>query len=474
MLERLKSLLPTKEGTLPQVSRANGITFPVDDVVPASDSLWLGTLGESLEIRGDASILIMPDRGLPALAPEGYSAKPGVGEPRRPRRESMASLSGSTPVARQLAKKQTFLHPLIEAVHLAFSEHRPLALSPDCIWLTIVQGFGHHVNENAEALRTRIVRHEGKKELSVPTKSLEPSHWPELISQFSAQIKENSDPVLHEALLCDFTTTTPTIKTACEVALMDTYQRYFAYKIMCVCGIPKITLEGTADDWQRMRDRIEVLATYDLEWWTSRLAPILDQFVATANGNPDRAFWQAIYKPRKFYVTETATGWIADLFPYLFSNPRAHLGEGRGLCDSPTQRRNAILNTERVNWLPVSRTAPIDAAVPRNDEATSPRPSIQEGQRKNVSFSEFFGTGKSLPRPNPDVPLPVAGVNLKSFPSGLSRAPIKVEFLNGSKEEVFLTGGFLGVSQRPEDNALSPIISWAVVKKELGGPTRDL
>ncbi|MGP0018597.1 MAG: DUF4419 domain-containing protein [Candidatus Sulfotelmatobacter sp.] len=421
-------LPPASPQAVPSGSRATGITFPVDDVVAAPDALWLGTLGESLEIRGDATILIMPDRGLPALAPEGYSQKPVLGEPRKPRRMFMRPSSGSASVARQLAKRQVFHHPLIEAVHLAFSEHRPLALSPDSIWLTIVQGFGHHVHENAEALRGRIVGHEGKKELSVETRSLEPSRWPELISQLSGKIKENSDPVLHETLLCDFTTTTPAVRTACEVALMDTYQRYFDYGMRCICGIPKVTLEGTPEDWQRMRDRIEVLATYDLDWWTSRLAPILDQFIATATGNPDRAFWQAIYKPQKFYAMEMATGWIADLFPYLFSAPPRQAGDvspdarGRGLRDSPAQRRNLMLNAERVNWLP--------AALPAAHGA----------------------------------PARFVGVNLKSFPSGLSRAPVKIEFPGGSKQKVFLTAGFLGVSQSPEDNTLSPIISWAVVQ----------
>jgi hypothetical protein len=449
-----------------KVRHSTGITFPVDDVAPASDSLWLGTLGESLEIRGDASILIMPDRDVPALAPEGYSEKPAVGEPRKPLRVSMRHLDGSSSISSQVAKRQTFLHPLIQAVHIAFSEHRPLSISPDCIWLTIVQGFGHHVQENAEALRSRIVRHDGKKELWVKTESLNPSLWPSFISEFSAQIKENSDPVLHETLLCEFSTTTPTIRTACEVALMDTYQRYFDYAMMCVCGIPKITLEGTPDDWQRMRDRIEVLATYDLDWWTSRLAPILDQFIATAKGSPDRAFWQAIYKPQKFYVTEMATGWIADLFPYLFTAPNRQPsldGGGRGLCDSPAQRRNPILNGERINWLPACSHHAWPIA--KEPVAANPPRSIKpESSRKELTFTKFF-EGKIAPSPNPSSPLQVPGVDLKSFPSGLSRAPVKIQFPDRTRKEVLFTGGFFGVSQRPEDNGLSPIISWAVVEK---------
>ena len=34
-----------------------GVTFSVDDVVPASDPLWQGSLAENTEIRADAKIL---------------------------------------------------------------------------------------------------------------------------------------------------------------------------------------------------------------------------------------------------------------------------------------------------------------------------------------------------------------------------------------------------------------------------------
>ena len=49
-----------------------GVTFSVDDVVPASDPLWQGSMAESTEIRVDGNVLVMPDGQAPALAPEGY------------------------------------------------------------------------------------------------------------------------------------------------------------------------------------------------------------------------------------------------------------------------------------------------------------------------------------------------------------------------------------------------------------------
>jgi len=297
------------------------------------------------------------------------------------------------------------MNPLIEAVHLAFSQHRPLILSPDSIWLTIVQGFGHHVHENAENLRDRIVRHQGKKALVVFAASLARDQWPLLISQFSSMIHANSDAVLYETLMCDFSTTTPTIRTASEVALMDVYERYFEYIISCVCGTPQNTLQGTPEDRQRMRDRVEVLATYDLQWWISRLIPILDEFVATAKGRPNRDFWQAVYKPKQAYGAEVATGWITDLFPYL--------------GDPPTRRKNNLLEKARIDWV------------------------------YPASSQRMFATG----------------ISPKQFPSGLSRAPVKVKLPGNSEQEVDLLGGFFGVGQNPKDNALFPVISWALTEK---------
>jgi hypothetical protein len=272
----LAKILPTRSGS-------TGITFAVDVVEPTKYEFPLTTLLDNVEMRGGSPVLALPDQNLRSVVPDGY------------------------PKMRDRLDFHRFLNPFVEAVHLAFSYHRPLVLTPDAIWLAIVQGFGHHVKKHAEELRGRIVRHEGQKELRVAIPSLAPKAWPALIEAFSAMIRENSDPVLYETLLCDFSTTTSNIRLAKEVALMDAYQRYFSYIGTFICGIPAITLEGNTNDWQRIRDRIGVLATYGLEWWTSRLAPILDEFVSTANGEPDLEFWKAIYKPRK----TTAQSWPA-------------------------------------------------------------------------------------------------------------------------------------------------------------------
>ena len=55
----------------------------------------------------------------------------------------------------------------IQACELAWAKHYPLKIDPSHIWLCITQGVALHVEQNAEKLREKWVKHEGKKKLIV-------------------------------------------------------------------------------------------------------------------------------------------------------------------------------------------------------------------------------------------------------------------------------------------------------------------
>ena len=389
--------------TIKQKIRAN--TFSVDDVAPACRPIWTEPLSDSVAKRFMRKVLFLPDSAKPvtnALYDDLLSLSPSL------KRSALAS--PDTVVSRR--------NPLIDAVGIAFSQHRPLTLSPDCIWLVIEQGFAHHVIENAETLRHRLVRHDGSREITSNISELSLAAFEGAIADISAQIREASDPVLHETLICDFSTTTPAIRTASEIALMDCYSSYFTYAMNCVCGIPKITVTGSVEDWQRIRERVEVLETYRLRWWVRRLRPILDEFIRTVEGTPNLQFWQAIYKPKEAYATTTVTGWIADLFPYLGNSPR--------------RRRNHVFKYEREDW-----------AIP-----------VEHGVN-SVVFGEP-GAGR--------------GAGIDSFPFGLASVPVKLLLRNEAKGSFDLVGGFLAVEQNAKSLSLSPLIGWSVAERAPATP----
>ena len=208
---------------------------------------------------------------------------------------------------------------LLEAVHLAFSDHLPLVLSPDDIWLCIAQGFGIHVTTNAEALRRRFVSHTGKLTLEVRRPEFVPgspdNDWSGVFAEFSDQIATHVGKT-RDLLVSDFTTTGPIERAATQVVLMSAMQEYFVYKTS-FCGIPRITLTGTPEDWRNIRRRAAVLAEYDLKEWVASLLPVLDQFIEASQGIVDRAFWRSIYKTNDESGGPFVTGWLNVLFPYL-------------------------------------------------------------------------------------------------------------------------------------------------------------
>lgn len=77
---------------------------------------------------------------------------------------------------------------------------------------------------NHETLKSKFVKFDGKKELSVRTDGFvkgEQNPWTEVFSKFSEQIKENIGEENHEALIQEFTTTNPLSKAIHEMSLMN-------------------------------------------------------------------------------------------------------------------------------------------------------------------------------------------------------------------------------------------------------------
>jgi len=217
--------------------------------------------------------------------------------------------------------EQPGFHSLIAAADLAYQGHFPLALNPDVIWLTIAQGFARHVANNAEELRARLVPHEGKAMLQVRrddfARGSPENPWPEVWPDFCEQIRKQIGAEAHGLVVCDFSTTGPTERAASEVVLMDAVQSYFEYSCVSACGIPAVTLEGTVEDWEKVRERAGQLDRFDLAWWTDKVVPILDEFIRVAKGNPTPSFWKQLYKKEDESGGPYVNGWLVRLLPYL-------------------------------------------------------------------------------------------------------------------------------------------------------------
>jgi hypothetical protein len=233
--------------------------------------------------------------------------------------------------------------------------------------------------------------------------------WADIAEQFTkllaAEIRGAGD------FECDFSTSTDVERTAGRIVLMDAYSPYFAYWLMCVCGIPEITLTGTPEDWRKIRDRVDMIAGLGLENWCRSLAPITSQFARAAEGDVDVAFWRRIYNPADAYGGDVITGWAARLYPYI---------EWGGTVGTP----NPLLDL------------PIDE--PR--DLTSSRQMDYQGP----------------------------GVRSDGVPATLSRVVVNVrDTMSGNTQAVALCAGLIGVTQ-DEDGSLRPVAGWHLAQAAAG------
>ena len=166
-----------------------------------------------------------------------------------------------------------------------------------------------------------FVAHEGKKQLVIRVddfiKGSPDNDWEQALGTFSDEIRKNVGDEIHGLLTPDFSTTGPVEKAASQVVLMNTFKEYFEFICCTSCGIPSITLEGTVEDWKKLREKTLSLSRFDFQWWTDAVKPILDEFVNASSGVVNKEFWQAIYKVSGGSGGPYITGWVVTLFPYV-------------------------------------------------------------------------------------------------------------------------------------------------------------
>jgi hypothetical protein len=325
---------------------------------------------------------------------------------------------------------ETFQNPslLAASVYRAFYEHYPLKINPNVIWLTIEQGFSHYVDDNKEALRLKFVSFKGKKTLLVIRPDFnyqDPNNdWVSVFPAFAEQIEEYIGSKTQELLECNFSNTTLTDRAVSHITLMDVCKNYFKYEMLDGCGIPYIELMGTLADWKLIRQKAAALESFSvksdqhLKNWLSNLIPALDHFVLAAEGHPDMFFWKSICNLAGLSgdVGDPITGWITVFFPYLGNEKKNTGGE----------------------W------------------------------RRAYELAKLYST--ELPPEERDYLNVAWGIDLKQMPSGLSKAPVKITWMDvGKEQKVMFYGGMTAMYQH-SDRSLEVRTGWAVVEPTIMEP----
>ncbi len=309
-------------------------------------------------------------------------------------------------------------HPFLEASHLAFTGHRPLALSPDMVWLLLVQMAAEDVLADPEKHRRLFAAHDhGSRVLEVTRDEFvlgnDQNDWPAVFAELEGRVVSKVPGSPAAGFSHAFSTSTPAETAARQVVLLKAASPYFNYQLNTMCGIPHIELHGTAGDWQWIRKKAEDLRQFNMERRMSALLPILDECVAAAKGSADPAFWKSYYQFDAISGASYVSGWINVFFT----------AEDDDLLD-------AVLDPD-FSWA--------DA-----------RPRINRRGARN---------------------LPLA-LTTRSFETD---GVVDVDFIWRYHDQTIpmrLRAGFMGVAQDRESMTLKPAIGWQVLRAKLSSEER--
>ena len=228
------------------------------------------------------------------------------------------------------------INNILQGFYSAYENHLPIRLTPDIIWLLIVQGFSHHVNYNAKNLREKFVNFEGKKKLEIiipkyhSYKQMKSEDYAELLENLTEKIKENVGVELINTIDFNFSTSNKITKVVGYASIMSSLKKFFEFEGDChMCNYPYIILEGKLEDWENILKKTKDLSKYDLEKWVSMLELPLKEIIETKKGKINKQFWKNILYPDKIdekieideykYKTiqvDGINGWLCTFFPY--------------------------------------------------------------------------------------------------------------------------------------------------------------
>lgn len=228
----------------------------------------------------------------------------------------------------------------IRGFGLAFAHHYRLVLSPCAIWQVILFGFQVHMRETDIGDTIFIEEVVNGKKNGTKTKlkvrrdtfcyDNADNPWHEVFGTFCEQIHNlTKDKTLLNTIESNFSTSGITELGASHITLMAAAQDYFEYELYTKCGIPEITLLGTEKDWILLYQKTEKLLSEFTEKnfgkkWFYCLGPVLQEFIKSAQGKPNKTFWKKAYKliekGKGSGSYHFVSGWVNIFFPYLHYN----------------------------------------------------------------------------------------------------------------------------------------------------------
>jgi len=180
-----------------------------------------------------------------------------------------------------LSSIQSTHNNLINTILAAYNGHIPVRFRPNDFQMAIQMIIATCIANNAKSMRDLFVPHEGRVKLRVHSSQFDLDYF---TNQFKLMMEENIlDPEFIEKFTTSFTTTTPLLSTVSNMFLMNALKEYFSFEMFLDCGIPSVILEGTQEDWLKLKAFYDYFKTFlkdtELKVWFPHFDTIMDMFI---------------------------------------------------------------------------------------------------------------------------------------------------------------------------------------------------
>ncbi|KAH8668348.1 hypothetical protein BX600DRAFT_434893 [Xylariales sp. PMI_506] len=301
------------------------------------------------------------------------------------------------------ATKNGLVHTCIEA----YNQHHCLVIRPDDIWLGILVQFNSYVNAHSEELRSLFIEHAGQLGLHIEANLDDIDHGKMAFLMAKLMQQKVKDEELQQWVLPAFTTTTKIDQAVASIIFMGTMQKYFTYSWGTRCGLPLVTLMGEVNDWIKIKQRAEKLATFGPEpcRWLCLLRPILSGFVSTfyePESPAVKEFWQGICDEHQPNGSGSITysGWITA---FCFWDEK-----GKCLHDVPSQEVRLTRGLMPASFVQVPVTlyndgVAINTQITAGSMAIKASRSSQRAAEDNQTETKSYRSSRGLDQIQPEI-----------------------------------------------------------------------
>ena len=203
-----------------------------------------------------------------------------------------------------------YLHySFIEYLKMAYDFHKGIIIKPDFIWHTVLYELSQLIKDNPDTYREFFT-----KEAEEKVKIIVPTNDPQLID-LNLIINDLNDlvPVGTQDFLLDFTTSDIMSRMAINAAFCDAVSPFYDYG-MFLCGLPKMKILGTEEDWSKIRTALINLKPIfkGYEYYFEDMVTVVDKFVE----GTDIEFLSQVFNSQsegsgsKLFIG----GWVKHLF----------------------------------------------------------------------------------------------------------------------------------------------------------------